>query len=350
MKLHIYATGLLMLMAGLNACKKVPVGYLSDYPRYADNPYTVKQGVFKMSPGIIPDNSTPPLKVTILDIRDKATGKHADVFFQEFETYVWKQPYDPVTDTTFDKINAKREVLKKRPIEVLPGSGQFIFTDVTTHVPPGTYSVDLQIENPKGVKQYRNIIDINLQEQSAYEYLNAPYALAGRTDKEEGIRFAYDADWLDPLTGRSTTAWLRIRKVAESPNQVIFVVKDKYGKIFPPEALSKRPSGNSFLKTMETFSVKTFTNDTATIHQFATVPFPHTYWDNQQNGTNCYYRIYSKYIQSIDTANTRNWFPPGQINYGEWSKLPVNINFRMNTKVYLPGTYVYELTLQLTKK
>ncbi|RAJ87616.1 uncharacterized protein DUF5007 [Chitinophaga dinghuensis] len=340
----------LPLIAGFTACQKVETGYLSDYPRYADNPLTITQGVFKMSAGIIPDNSTPPLNVTLLDVRDKATGKHVDAFFQEYDTYVWTKPYDPTTDTTFDLINAKRSKTKKKPLEILAASGQLIFSDVTANITPGTYTIDLQISNPRGTKQYKNICDIVITAPKEYEYVNAPYALAAKTTAEEAIRFSYDADWIDQLIGRSTTAWLKIKKVASEPNQIIFVVKDKYGNIFPPQALQKRPSGSTYLKTMETFAVKTFTNDTATIHQFATVPFPHTYWDGQSNGTNCYYRIYNQYIQSIDTANTKNWFPPNTISYGEWNKQPVNLNVRMNTKIYTPGTYVYELTLQCTMK
>ncbi|NML39605.1 DUF5007 domain-containing protein [Chitinophaga sp. G-6-1-13] len=350
MKLKYIMAVCLPIIAGLYSCEKVETGYLSDYPRYADNPYTITQGSFKMSSGIIPDNSTPPLNITLLDVRDKATGKHAEQFFTDYDTYVWTKPYDPTRDTTFELINAKRTKAKKRPLEVLAASGQLIFSDVSTNVPPGTYTIDLQISNPRGTKQYKNICDIVVQKQKEYEYVNAPYSLAGRTDKEEAIRFAYDADWIDQLIGRSTTAWLRIKRVADEPNQVIFVVKDKNGAIFPPDAMKLRPSGGSFLKSMKTFAVKTFTNDTATIHQFATVPFPHPYWESQSNGINCYYRMYSQYVQSIDTADSKNWFPPNTTPYGTWNKMPVNLNIRMNTRILVPGSYVYELTLQCTKK
>lgn len=340
----------LVLLTTAIACKKVNVGYLSDNLRYSADPLTITQGQFLISSGVIPDNSTPPFKITLLNIRNKETGKREEAFFKESDIPVWKMAYNPLTDTTLALIQAKRAVEKKLPFQVLERSGQFMATQATQNVPPGEYLVDLQVENPNGVKTYMGICTINLKKSVDYTYENVPYFTAVQAGTENVVRFAYDDQWIDATKGQSTTATLTIKRIADSPNQIVLKVIDKNGAVLPGRAMQQRPSGNTYLKTLSTFAYKTTVTDTAILYDYAQTRFPDVYWDSQSNGLNCYYRIYSEHVASIDTADTKNWFPPKQLAYGEWKKMPINLNVRFNTKLNTPGKYVYELKLAMTKK
>lgn len=341
---------LIVSLTLFSSCDRIETGYLSDHIRYTSNPLFVKQGQFLLSTAIIPDNSTPPLKVTLLDIRDKATGKRAESFFKEYNIYKWKSPYNPVTDTTLELINAKRELVSELPLQILPTSGQILLTEGTVNIPEGEYTLDIQVENVRSTKKYTDICTIVLQPLIAYEYNNAPYALASYADREEFVRFPYDADWINPAAGQSVSATLSIHHVADTPNQVVLKMMDKNGELFPSEAIARRPSGSDYLKTLSTFAYRTILTDTGIVHDYATVPFPHSYWDAQSNGINCYYRIHSPYIASIDTVDAATFLPPNVANYGVWDKEPVNVNVRFNTRVHKPGKYIYELRIKATKK
>ncbi len=351
-KIYLFGGMICLIVAALcfNACKKVKEGFLSDYLRYSSNPLRVNAGSFYLSQGLIPDASTPPFKVTLLNVRSKATGKRAEEFFTQYSVDIWKLPYDPRTDTTLALINAKRSTVKKTPFEINPVSGQMVFNEATNNIPPGEYLLDLEVENPNGAKTYTGICTIILSPQVEYEYINAPYALAVEANSETAVRFAYDADWIDAATGRSTTAWLKIRRIADSPNQVALKFVDKNGALIAPSEYKLRPSGNSYLKTLATFAYKTTVTDTAVLYDYATTPFPALYWDSQSNGINCYYRINANNIASIDTATAGLWNPPNDLPYGTWSKRPVKLNVRFNTRINRPGKYLYEVILRATKK
>lgn len=340
---------LLALLAALG-CKKVTVGFLSDNIRYSANPLTVSQGVFLISNGIISDDSTPPFKITLLDVRHKETGLREAAFFKQYDVAVWKTAYNPLTDTTLELINAKRGMEKKQPMTVLEKSGQFLFTQATDSVPTGEYLIDLQIENPNGTKTYTGICSVIIKPVQQFEYVNVPYFLALPVNSEDAIRFPYDDQWVDESKGQSTNVRLTITKVANTPNQIVLKVLDKNGAVFPGAALERRPSGNDYLKTLSTFAYKTTVTDTAVLYDYAQTRFPDVYWDSQSNGLNCYYRIYDKWIASVDYADAKSWNPPNLPKYQTYTDQPVKINIRFNTKLNVPGKYIYELKLMATKK
>jgi hypothetical protein len=352
MKLHykILVFALLLLTGTFTGCKKVTVGFLSENIRYAANPLPVSQGVFLVSNGIISDDSTPPFKITLLNVRHKETGLREEAFFKEYNVAIWKQAYNPLTDTTLQIINSKRGIEKKQPLTVLEKSGQFLFTQATDSVPTGEYLIDLKIQNPNGERIYNGITSIVINPVQQYEYVNTPYFLALPVNSETAVRFAYDDQWVDASKGQSTNITLTIRKVADTPNQIVLKVVDKNGAVFPGAALERRPSGNDFLKTMSTFAYKTTVTDTAVLYDYAQTRFPDVYWDSQSNAINCYYRIYDKWIASVDYADPKSWNPPNTPKYLTYTAQPVKINIRFNTKLYVPGKYIYELKLKATKK
>lgn len=337
--------------ASIIACKKTPVGYLSENLRYMADTLVIFQGQTLTSNGVVLDNSTPPLKVRLLNVRNKATGKREEAFFKQFKVAIWKSAFNPLTDTTEAIIKSKRDTVLKTPLTVLESSGQFVITNATENIAPGYYLVDLEVENPNGTKTFMGICTIKLNKSIDYEYTTVPYFIAVKAGTETGIRFTFDDQWINSETGQGTTVDLKIRRVADFPNQVVLKILDKNGAVFPGKALENRPNGNAFFNNLRTFAYKTTVTDTAILYDyFASTRFPDPYWDDKTNGILCYYRMYDKYIASIDTADTKKWFPPVQTPYGTYIKQAVSANIRFSTKINRPGKYIYEMKLKVTKK
>jgi len=338
---------LILLTTIIAGCKKVEIGYLSDNIRYGSNPVTVDRGVFKIVTGIIPDNSTPPFKITLLDVRNKETGKREDSFFKESEITVWKEKYDPTTDTTLALIEAKREKELSLPLKIIEKSGQLMFTQATENVPAGEYLLDIEIQNPNGTKQYAGITTIKVNNPVIFEHTSAPYFILVDPANGNSIRYPHDVDWFDMSKQQSANIKFNITRDPDGPNQVILKVYDKNGNLFPGEALERRPNGDSFLNTLETFAYKTTVTDTAVIYDYAQARFPDVYWDSQPNNVLCYYRIYDKWIESADYVD--GWNPPNSITYKTDPKSYI-LQLRFGLKFNLPGTYVCEMHLTATKK
>ena len=336
--------GLSLFLAG---CKKVEVGYLSDNIRYGSNPVIAERGVFKIATGIIPDNSTPPFKISIVNVRNKATGKREEAFFKTEEITVWKEKYNPLTDTTLALINAKQTKEKVIPLQVIEKSGQLLFTQATTYVPAGEYLLDLEIQNPNGSKTYEGITTIQLKDPELYATESAPYFIAVDPSTGAGVRYPHDAEWFDITKFKSGNAQFKITHDPKGPNQIILKIYDKNGKLFPGRALEKRPNGDSFLNNLSNFAYKTTNTEDAVIYDYAQARFPDVYWDSQPNGVYNYYRIYDKWIESIDYVDT--WDPPKTLTYKTDPK-PYILQIRFDLTFFLPGTYVCELHLAATKK
>ncbi|WP_159636739.1 DUF5007 domain-containing protein [Sphingobacterium composti Ten et al. 2007 non Yoo et al. 2007] len=338
---------LLVVILCATSCKKVEVGYLSDNIRYGSNPVVVDKGVFKIVTGIIPDNSTPPFKVSILDVRNKETGLREEAFFKESEITVWKEKYDPKTDTTLALIDAKREKQKKLPFEIIEKSGQLMFTQATESIPPGEYLLDIVVENSKGRKEYKGITTLQVKEPLLFEHTTAPYFIMVDPKDGSSKRYPHDVDWFDINNQQSANMRFKITRDAQGPNQIILKVYDKNGAIFPGKALQRRPDGNGFLNTMATFAYKTTVTDDAVIHDYAQARFPDVYWDSQTNNILCYYRIYDEYIESADYADV--WNPPYEITHKTDTKSYI-LQIRFGLKFNMPGTYLVEMHLAATKK
>ncbi|MCA5006748.1 DUF5007 domain-containing protein [Sphingobacterium bovistauri] len=338
---------LLVVILCSTSCKEVEVGYLSENIRYGSNPVVVDKGVFKIVTGIIPDNSTPPFKISILDVRNKQTGVREEAFFKESEITVWKERYDPKTDTTLALIDAKREKQMTLPFQIIEKSGQLMFTQATDNIPTGEYLLDIVVENSKGRKEYKSITTLQVKDPLHFEHINAPYYTLVKPEDGTGVRYPHDVDWFDINNQQSATTRFEITRDAQGPNQIILKVYDKHGKVFPGKALQRRPDGTGFLKTMQTFAYKTTVTEDAVIHDYAQARFPDVYWDSQTNGILCYYRIYDEYIESADYVDV--WNPPYEVTY-KTDPRPYILQMRFGLKFNLPGTYLVEIHLRATKK
>ena len=83
MKIKKLIYGLLGTGGILVACDKIGEGYMSSNIYYVTDPFTVEQGLTTYSEALELDNSTGPVNVELLDIRNVETGKTEETWYSE---------------------------------------------------------------------------------------------------------------------------------------------------------------------------------------------------------------------------------------------------------------------------
>jgi hypothetical protein len=251
------------------SCKKVSEGYLSENIRYQFPTIEVEKGVVKVANEnlIFPDGSTLPLNVKLLDIRDKATGKHADAWFQEYDSYRFTSPLT-ATDTSMELFNKKIMYGKFPPFDFVASGGYFRFNTGTKGIPLGEYEFDLEVSNVKGTKQIKNAATIIVKEPVPYVIDQAGTVLGTAKDGTPATH-AYLAQ-----NQRTVT----VEKIGDEKNQVIFKLVDKNGKPFNPKtAIQNRLlADGSILNDFTTFSFfdRVQYTDSTMSSNFGIPPYP----------------------------------------------------------------------------
>ena len=104
MKIKKLIYGLLGAGGVLVACDKIEEGYMSSNIYYVTDPFTVEQGLTTYSEALELDNSTGPVNVELLDIRNVETGKTEEAWYSESEITFWKEKINSETDTTWEQV------------------------------------------------------------------------------------------------------------------------------------------------------------------------------------------------------------------------------------------------------
>ncbi|MBO9732019.1 MAG: DUF5007 domain-containing protein [Chitinophaga sp.] len=303
-------------------CKKIDEGFLSDELYVPDSPIKVERGIpFQKTAAILPDGSTRPMSVKLLDVRRADTKKHADEFFKQYPVWVYNAAVDPAVDTTIEQVNKKREKKVMPPFTFL-SSGQFVFNGATDSLPVDVnYEYDVEVSNVTGSKVYKNI--------GKMFTVDGPLL----TDTSTGCNlFPDDGSKTVPMPKPSMT----ITRVSESGNSVILKLADKDGNAFNPKKgeIIKRGDRPIF-ENYARFHPIEYT-DTAMICNFEIAPFPLSRY--YANGTQwnylMYYRLPSTFL-SVDKSLTPKI---GSVN-------PI-ISFRLMKA----GTYLVEIRMQKTTK
>lgn len=307
----------------LYACKEIPDGFLSSQMYYSKYPFEVSAGSFTTYL-LNSDGSSSPLTVTIEDVRDVATGKSTAVLTTPVTTYVWNQEFDPVTDTTLALINGKRKQDIVAPMYVAEQGGTLIFTTATSKVPEGMYEVDLRVKNSRGEQVYKKAATFKIVQPQTFRNDNSPYYLGVRQGAES-------ISWNPIQTETSTVPVLSITKLADSPNVVIFKMRDKNGKLLQPKVqYGDRPDGaGGSLQNLNWYAYHTTITDTAFIYDYALIPFP---YKSRGNSFCNYYRIFADGIVSIDSANTQ-------------AKMKYHVNMRFCGQLLREGKYEFRVNL-----
>jgi hypothetical protein len=300
-----------------SACKKSASGFLSPYIHYEVDPILIPKGRNFLSAGLNGDGTSQPFTCKVLHFYDKATGKNVDTMFAHtYPVPVWTALYNPKTDTTLALINAKRQIINSPAIAINPKSGQITSNFGALNLPGGEYQFDLEITNEAGTKTYPKIGDFILKDTTTFD---AVPALGTQYDR----LYQTGNENVTILVGVPT---LNITRLADTPNIVTVQFLDKNGVYFNPSKgeIIARPSGNTYLQTLEQYAVSHRYTNNSMIFSYAFTPFP---LNSLGNGFNIYYRIPGLY------ANV-DGYPAGS-----WS-----LNPRFPVRFYVPGSYL--ITMQ----
>lgn len=292
---------------GLLACDKIEEGYLSDNIYYAEDPFTVEKGVTTYSEALQIDQSTSPMDVELLDIRNVATGKTEASWLQMREINVWKSEINVNTDTTYELIMAKLSTAEYLPFRVNPVGGRLEFTAGTTEVPDGDYEIDLKVSNIRGSRILKNACLIKLVDRSSFY----EPAGTGYWDKWN----VYGSDQIDPVVKYAEVkdenkiaefkAKLKAygREYDETKGYMILKVLDHYGNAFSWVGGTDMQTGTGEFRQREyargtyekraPWETMVYT-DNALVAEYGLVPFPIINGD-ANNGIS-YYRIPAEFV------------------------------------------------------
>lgn len=222
-----------ILFTGFAGCKKSEIGFLSENVFYRSNPIVAEQGAVTYSSPLEVDGSTAPIKVKLVDVRDKATGKSViDSFLKEREITTFLGEITS-SDTSLEMINKKLTKKMVKPFNVAEIGGRLEFSAATKHLAAGTYEIDIEINNVKGSRVLKNVCDIVLKP------LTDPYTVYYR-------RIQTSEPGLDnPQTFITDNAGgfpIDINYISSSENKIILKWVDKNGNPFNPKTDIRRNS------------------------------------------------------------------------------------------------------------
>lgn len=309
-----YIAILLVTGIAIGSCSKVTSGYLSGQIRYPDNPIQIPRGIVTQTNPVDADGSSAPVVYQLLDVRDSATGKHADAVFANHQRYVFISQFDPTIDTTIDMLNSVRKLIDSPCFDFNIHTGAFTFYNTTDSVPTGTYIYDVKATNESGSKIYKNIATFTLIDGLPYE--------------NDGAACAWFQDGTTASGGMSTPA-MTIQRLSTNGDRVILKIEDQNGTPF-------NPANNEYIKRGDRSSFQTFARfhpltvtDTALICDFELTPFPLI---QGAQGYTIYYRIPSN-IAKIDPGIT----PTSNRIY--------SVNPRFTFRLWQDGTYLVTIRI-----
>jgi hypothetical protein len=308
-------TGLLLLLVVM-ACKKVEHGFLSNQIRYRDSPIQIQRGIVTQTRPVDNDGSSAPVTYELLDIRDAVTKKHADLFYTNFDRYIFISQFDVNVDTTIELLNTHRQLIKAPAVEFNQFTGAFTFYGTTANVPVGDYEFDVRASNENGTKEYKNVGTFTL-----FEGPVAEQSAGGGAWFKDG----------STTSGDIGEPEVKIKKLSTEGTLIILKIVDKNGTPFNPRnnEIIKRGDRNSF-DTFARFHPLVLTDSTMTCN-FEVTPFPLVAGPPGQ-GYTIYYRIPGTFAR-LDPGLT----PTPDRGY--------SVNPRFTFRIYQEGTY--EVTVRI---
>ncbi|MHA7941603.1 hypothetical protein ACJOV8_000775 [Formosa sp. 3Alg 14/1] len=309
------------------ACSEVETGYLSGYIKY-ENPVLYVQSGTDMSTGkLLPDGSTKPLTVEMLEIRNKETGEIAEDLLTERPIVNWLEPYNYETDSTLAQIEEKLVYVDVPAFAFNTVNGEIRWNANTQFAEAEQYEFDLKISNVRGSDVYPNIGQVQITPFEPVTFVGGTRIQVRSLDPVKTIyNVTEDMELLENGTSEINTV-TKISDEASPGVTVILKVIDKNGTPFNPktgEVLGNWPGFN--LPSYEDSSVGTEFTDEATIFHFPVTPFPYYTWYNKN--PLMYYHIPEGYLGDLD--DNEDYDP---INGRYW------LNFRTNFDINGPGTW-----------
>jgi hypothetical protein len=290
-----------------SACNNnIPDGYLANTVIYIRNPLTVPAGTTLYSDAPNLSGSSFPINFEILEVRNEK-GEIDSSLLKFRDLYTWVSPYNNLKDTTLALIQAKRKMTPNQPtMRILPGSGQLLFTEGTTEVTPGKYSLTLKMSNSAGSKTLKDIITINLTNAQTYNYQNQNHNIAATT-----------SGWVEPGGSSATDtrgvvitpAIATVTRNPKGPNKVHLIFRDKNGNPWNWKKGEMVKRGDRPCLEYALPFVKGVFGDTDLTYDYPFAPFPFgpTYTPEGNQWTNRFdYRVLNDYV-AIDGLTPGKW-------------------------------------------
>lgn len=309
---YIIVLGLLLV-----GCKPEQIGFLDDHLRYGVAEVQVVQGSAVTTNPIIANGSTTPMTVKLLAVRNKQTGEVVPDFLveQEFSVYLGQVGNNV---TTLEQLNALIGTDRAPSVTVNEIGGKVVLTPATENIPPGLYTVDVEITNIAGVKSYNGILDVNLirlKPDSLYSYSANSSSLSSESEVTSLQSQQYD---------------VKIQYLPDGENKIIFMWIDKDGKPFNPEEgqVIRRASLPSFADWSPFYTEEL--TDTAIVYPypyFKGLPYP------------------VKTSALVGSTSYTNFSSNYRI-VGDYTDLGRNLNTSAVARFFKPGTHIIRYTFK----
>ncbi len=301
-------------------CKPEQIGFLNDSLRYNIAELQVMQGMAASTPPLIANGSSTPMTVELLEVRNKNTGAVVTEFLDTHDFHVFLAQVG-ADDNTLEQLNAKIGPDSAPALSVNDIGGKVTITPATQHVPPGLYTLDLQVTNISGTKVYKEALDINLLPIKP----DSVFASATNTT---------------PMLAESPATELRDFRVtteyrATPENRIIYVWEDRDGKRFNPKKgeVIRRAALPSFADWSPYYPE--VLTDTSIVYEY---PF---------------FKGMTYPLKSIARVGTTEFNAgpishyriPAMLNSMPVNSIALNINTSTTTRFYQPGTHVVRFKL-----
>ncbi len=330
----------------ITSCTKYGNGFLSPFVTYSVQQFTFIRGRFSTSNALVTDGSSTPMNASMLHVYDSATGKLMDsIFFKKYPVTIWKEAYDPKTDTTYAKVLAKRSIDSLLPVEINTSSGAFTSTSASLALPLGSYFVDLNVSNIAGSQVLKKIMKFTIKDGAPLETtetysggLGGSFSAAAGPAGGSAFPIVFFNGNYNPYVD------FKVTRYADTPFTVILKFTDRNGVPFNPNTgeVAKRPNAGlnpvpPFLQNLQDYAPDTYkVNDSEISIKYAITPFPYA---SLGNGYNMYYTIQAKAV-SMDSTKAWTQTPAPNVFYK-------GITDPAYLGIYNPGRYDYAIRVPM---
>lgn len=297
MKRIIYAC--LIVITGVLSCRPPEVGYLSDDIHALEDTIFVNRGVFVTSAPPAIEGSTYPMHWEITGVTD-AQGNSTNALFDEHEILIWKEGFNPDTDTTLALVEEKLELSNEPSILINDVSGEFAFTQATRKVTDNDiFHLNVKASNMRGERQLDDFVVVKL---GPFQPVEFPTEMRSRLQLGK-VSGGYDIGYTSvimngdddnaPSVLDGTHPYITVTKISDEPSlgvKVKMIIADSYDNPLDPGKVVFYPSGATYLQNYHDNSIETTTDSEATYFELPAPPFPQ--FSRTYSGTSGYLMYY----------------------------------------------------------
>lgn len=313
---NIWKLSFVIALCYLSSCKPETIGFLNDNMRYNVAELQAVQGSSFTTTPLVANGSSTPMTVKLAAVKNKTTGAVVNEFLTEQEYSVYLGQVGSGV-TTLEQLSTLIGTKKSAAISVNEIGGKVVLTPATENVPPGLYTIDLDIKNISGQKSYKDVLSINLIELK-------PDSIFSKSATSSGLSSEADVRNLS-----STDYTTTIQYIPGNENKIVFMWLDKNGKAFNPKEgeVLRRAALPSFADWSPFYPEQL--TDTSIVYAYP------------------YFKGLSYPVKSVvrvADADFTNLASNYRVN-GSFTSLGRNINTAVTARFYKPGTHIIRFKL-----